>query len=150
MKGEIRSGFVRQETLSGAGGPTPGQGDRSNQHRRVGLRHAWLDALAAIGEALSQRNFDGAMARLQSTLPHPPRLDVDMPSRFETYGPELTKLMKEAFDEALATVVTSGRGVDRILLASTIIDAVEARVFEVDEIVIRAVATLTMSLKPGS
>jgi hypothetical protein len=72
-----------------------------------------------------------------------------MPERFESqaYAPETTKLMKEAFDEAWRKV---GRGeknieVTRKLLASAILDQVNAGAGDREKIAAAAIATLAVA-----
>jgi hypothetical protein len=66
-----------------------------------------------------------------------------MPERFNspTYGPEFTRLMRAAFDEAWLQFADHER--DAHLLASAIIDAVDAGVRDHRELVRRAVSTLS-------
>ena len=69
-----------------------------------------------------------------------------MPDRFDSspYDPELTKLMKDAFHAAWhkCAGLNSDPLLGRKLLASAIIDAVDAGARDRDEVVSRAVATL--------
>jgi hypothetical protein len=68
-----------------------------------------------------------------------------MPTRFESvaYGPELTALMRDAFDEAWLKFAdhVSDTNLTRNLLASAIIDAIDAGIRDHDAIVSHAVAT---------
>jgi hypothetical protein len=72
-----------------------------------------------------------------------------MPQRFESqaYAPETTKLMKAAFDEAWLKVRRgeSDAELTRKLLASAILDQVNAGVQDFDKIVAAAVATLAVA-----
>jgi hypothetical protein len=72
-----------------------------------------------------------------------------MPERFESevYEPETTKLMRDAFAEARLRVkaVENDSALTYKLLASAIVDQVNAGVRDRDTIVARAVATLTVA-----
>jgi len=72
-----------------------------------------------------------------------------MPERFESqaYRPEITKLMKEAFEEAWVKIKRDEKDVELIrkLVASAILDQVNAGVQERDRIVAGAVATLAVA-----
>ncbi|WP_158817599.1 hypothetical protein [Methylocapsa sp. S129] len=72
-----------------------------------------------------------------------------MPKRFESqaYSPEATRLMKDAFEEAWLKVkiVEQDADLTRQLLASAIIDQVNAGVQDRDKIVAAAVATLAVA-----
>ena len=69
-----------------------------------------------------------------------------MPERFESevYGPELAKRMRDALESAASQVKASPKDVEgtRPLLASAILDSVDAGVRDHDELVAQAVATL--------
>ena len=69
-----------------------------------------------------------------------------MPERFESnvYPPEIARLMKEAFDAAWlkVTLIGNNRELTRQLLASAIIDQVDARARNPIEIAAAAVAVL--------
>ena len=72
-----------------------------------------------------------------------------MPERFESqaYRPEITKLMKEAFEEAWSKIKWDEKDVEltRKLVASAILDQVNAGVQDHDRIVAGAVATLAVA-----
>jgi len=72
-----------------------------------------------------------------------------MPERFESqaYRPEITKLMKEAFEEAWLKIKRNEKDVEltRKLVASAILDQVNAGVRERDRIVAGAVAILAVA-----
>jgi hypothetical protein len=72
-----------------------------------------------------------------------------MPERFESlaYRPETTKLMQEAFAEAWPKIKKDGKDEElmRKLLASAILDQVNAGVQDRDRIVAGAVATLAVA-----
>ena len=72
-----------------------------------------------------------------------------MPERFESqaYRPEITKLMKEAFEEAWSKIKWDEKDVEltRKLVASAILDQVNAGVQDQDRIVAGAVATLAVA-----
>jgi hypothetical protein len=72
-----------------------------------------------------------------------------MPERFESqaYRPETTKLMKEAFEEAWSKIRKdeNDKELMRKLLASAILDQVNAGARERDRIVAGAVATLAVA-----
>jgi hypothetical protein len=72
-----------------------------------------------------------------------------MPQRFESqaYDPETTTLMKNAFDEAWRKVgaATEDAELTRKLLASAILDQVNAGVLDCDKIAAAAVATLAVA-----
>ena len=72
-----------------------------------------------------------------------------MPERFESqaYRPEVTKLMKEAFEEAWSKIKRDEKDVEltRKLVASAILDQVNAGVQDRDRIVARTVATLAVA-----
>jgi hypothetical protein len=72
-----------------------------------------------------------------------------MPERFEagTYDPETNELMKDAFEAALPKVkiVDHDIGLTRTLLASAILDQVNAGVRDREAIVAGAVATLLVA-----
>lgn len=73
-----------------------------------------------------------------------------MPEQFEapTYGPELARLMRDAFDEAWLKFADDVRDAHeaRNLLASAIIDGVDAGVRDRDDLAARAVATLATAI----
>jgi hypothetical protein len=77
-----------------------------------------------------------------------------MPERFESqaYTPETVKLMKAAFDEAWLKVRLSENDADlaRKLLASAILDQVNAGALDHDKIVAAAVATLAVARNVSS
>jgi hypothetical protein len=72
-----------------------------------------------------------------------------MPERFEgqAYGPETTSLMKDAFDEAWPKIRRLGNDAEltRKLLASAILDQVNAGVLDRERITAAAVATLVVA-----
>ena len=72
-----------------------------------------------------------------------------MPERFEAqvYQPETTKLMRVAFDEAWlsADTIENNATLTRKLLASAIVDEVNAGVRDRETIVARALATLMVA-----
>lgn len=72
-----------------------------------------------------------------------------MPGRFESqaYRPETTKLMKEAFEEAWSKIKRDDEdeALARKLVASAILDQVNAGVQDRDRIVAGAVATLAVA-----
>jgi hypothetical protein len=72
-----------------------------------------------------------------------------MPERLESevYQPETTRLMKEAFDEAWPSVKTIDHdsALTRKLLASAIVDQINAGVRDRETIVARALATVTVA-----
>ena len=72
-----------------------------------------------------------------------------MPERFESqaYRPEITKLMKEAFEEAWSKIKRDEKDVEltRKLVASAILDQINAGVQDQDRIVAGAVATLAVA-----
>ena len=72
-----------------------------------------------------------------------------MPNRFESqaYNPEATRLMKSAFEEAWLKIkiVEQDADLTRQLLASAIIDQVNAGVQDRDKIVAAVVATLAVA-----
>ena len=72
-----------------------------------------------------------------------------MPGRFESqaYSPETTKLMKDAFDTAWpkAKLLDNDLELTRKLLASAILDQVNAGVQDHDKIVATAVAMLAVA-----
>ena len=72
-----------------------------------------------------------------------------MPERFESqaYAPETTKLMKAAFEQAWPRVMLGGRDPEltRKLLASAILDAVNAGADDCEAIAGAAVATLAVA-----
>jgi hypothetical protein len=72
-----------------------------------------------------------------------------MPERFDSqaYRPEITKLMKEAFEEACSKIKQDEKDAEltRKLVASAILDQVNAGVHERDRIVAGAVATLAVA-----
>ena len=72
-----------------------------------------------------------------------------MPERFESqaYRPEVTKLMKEAFEEAWSKIKRDEKDVEltRKLVASAILDQINAGVQDQDRIVAGAVATLAVA-----
>ncbi len=72
-----------------------------------------------------------------------------MPERFEAqvYQPETTKLMKEAFDEAWLSVkpIDHDSALTSKLLASAIVDQINAGVRDRETIVARALATVTVA-----
>ena len=69
-----------------------------------------------------------------------------MPERFESqaYAPETTRLMKEAFDVAWLKVGRGEKDIEltRTLLASAILDQVNAGASDRDKIAAAAIATL--------
>jgi hypothetical protein len=72
-----------------------------------------------------------------------------MPSRLgsQIYQPEVIRLMKDAFDTAWPMVKAAGEDAEltRYLLASAIIDQVNAGVDDSETIAARAVATLAVA-----
>jgi hypothetical protein len=72
-----------------------------------------------------------------------------MPERFDSqaYRPEVTKLMKEAFEEAWSKIKRDEKDVEltRKLVASAVLDQVNAGVQDQDRIVAGAVATLAVA-----
>jgi hypothetical protein len=72
-----------------------------------------------------------------------------MPERFESqaYSPETTKLMKDAFSEArLKTkIIEKDTELTRKLLASAILDQINAGVLDREKIVAVAIATLAVA-----
>jgi hypothetical protein len=72
-----------------------------------------------------------------------------MPERFESraYSPETTKLMKDAFDEASLKIrlIEEDAVLTRKLLASAILDQINAGIRDHDKIVATAVATLAVA-----
>jgi len=72
-----------------------------------------------------------------------------MPERFEAqvYQPETTKLMRVAFDAAWlsADTIENNATLTRKLLASAIVDEINAGVRDCETIVARALATLTVA-----
>ena len=72
-----------------------------------------------------------------------------MPERFESqaYAPETTRLMKEAFDEAWRKVEHGEKDVElaRKLLASAILDLVNAGANDREKIAAAAIATLVVA-----
>lgn len=72
-----------------------------------------------------------------------------MPERFKSlvYQPETTRLMKVAFDKAWlsADTIENNATLTRKLLASAIVDEINAGVRDCDTIVARALATLTVA-----
>jgi hypothetical protein len=72
-----------------------------------------------------------------------------MPERFESqaYSPETIKLMKDAFGEARLTIriIEEDAELTQKLLASAILDQVNAGVREREKIVAAAVATLAVA-----
>jgi hypothetical protein len=72
-----------------------------------------------------------------------------MPERFESqaYAPETTKLMKDAFDEAWRKVGHEEKDIEltRKLLASAILDQVNAGAGDREKIAAAAIATLAVA-----
>jgi hypothetical protein len=72
-----------------------------------------------------------------------------MQERFESpvYKPEITKLMKDAFDEVWPKIkiIENDRELTRGLLASAILDQVHAGADDLETIAARAVATLAVA-----
>jgi hypothetical protein len=79
----------------------------------------------------------------------PARGELTMPERFESraYSPETTRLMKDAFDEARLKIriIEEDEELTRKLLASAILDQINAGVRDHEKIVAAAVATMAVA-----